>query len=501
MQAAAIVVLGLLAVAVALALVAGYLLAIIFGVLPLLLIATTVGLLCGACIGLIGTVRGLGGLEDAFGAAVPKPGRRRRRPTPYPVRDDAWPHYLIDQVARDVGSTMVWPAQRVALLWRTVQDLEFWLRRTGGPALLLIPALLAAPVFVAAMAVGAAVMLIATFGVVVPVTLAAWLLGAAAAAVLRMVDYSVRWWRGAAALCPACRWVTALPAYECPACRVRHHDVRPGLLGIRHHVCACGIRMPTMVLRAGTALDPICPRCDTPLPRDAGLLATMRIAVSGAPKSGKTTFVMAGVGTMRDRAAAAGRSWVLEEARSTDGSIHTVTVRTSLRLRELSLHFIDPPGDLYTGSLADDTLHHLGTTRYHLLVVDAVTISAGSRLRAGVVEFPYRMLVEQIRQYGMNPRKCMLAVVLSRMDTLWARSDAQRLGLAGDHPPHPRAWLIRMGHHNLTMAADRDFARVRYFFDGSPPERHFGHAPRQFADSSAPIRWLLRQRRPGMGFP
>lgn len=493
-----------LAVALALAAVAGYLLAVLYVAVPLHLAATTAGALAGAAAAAIGVVRGLTGLEEGRPNVTPDPSRRRWPVAPYPRWDDAWPHYLAGQVVRDVLDTAVWPAARCRDLWRMLADGFRWLRAAPPPIWFLSPLFVAAPLFVLAFATGALVVLLAAVLLTAAVAGAGWAAGAAAVAVLRPLDFLPRWCRSAAAVCPDCRWVTALPAYRCPRCRTAHNDIRPGLTGLWLRVCGCGNRLPTMVLRAARVLDAACPRCDRPLPDGAGVRPVVTIAVSGGPAGGKSALVDAALSTMEQRAAAAGRPWRIADRRAADPGAaeensgpRTIAVGTTLRFRAGYLYLFDAPGASFVDDASDGGLHHLGTTRRHLLVVDPHQIGSGTPDR---VDRPYRLMVEHIKHHGMSPARCSLAVTVTKMDTLWCRSDAQRLGLTGDRPPKPRDWLVGRGLDNLVTAADRDFARVRYFFRGAPPDGHFHHLPGRFADPSAPVLWLMRQHRGRAGF-
>lgn len=493
--------LALLVIAVVLALVAVYVLAIVYVAIPVLLVAATVGILVGGANGLIGALRGLSGREtDGMPETAPEPGRRRRPSAPYPLRDGAWPHYLADQVLRDVVNTTRLPAKHVRLLYDMLREGAGWLMDADRWMLLLAPLLLAFPVYVAGVAAATAATLVAVAAAVTPVAIAGWAVGLTAVAILRPVDYLVRWRRGAAAVCTGCNRVTALPAYACGTCTVQHRDVRPGLLGLWFRRCACGSRWPTTVLRSSRVLDAVCPHCDAILPEFAGIYPDIRIAVSGAPQSGKTALLDAGLAEMRARAVAAGHTWEVVAAEAPHaGTPRPIAVRTVRHLRPAYLHLFDPPGDLFVEEAPGGALHHLGTTRYHLLVLDPLRIARVGDAGPDQVDRPYRLMVEEIRHHGMNPRRCSLAVAVAKMDLIWSRPDADLLALTGDRPPRPREWLLRMGLDNLVVAADRDFAKVRYFFHGPPPEDRFRHLPRDFGTPSAPIRWLLRQRHLGMG--
>ncbi|MCA2211637.1 hypothetical protein [Jidongwangia harbinensis] len=477
--------------------------------IPIVLLLIAAGTVTGLLVGLSGAVRGLSGNETGgVPDEAPDDKRPRSSSAPYPLRDRAWPHYLTAQLLIDLRNTVVLPTALTLQVLRTLAAPLDDRRRTHDGLWAWAPYLAGALVFTIAMLAGtlAALLLVLVLGLAVALIGSA--VGVAGAVLLRSIDLGVRRWRRAAAVCLRCSWVTALPAYRCPDCDHLHRDVRPGPLGIWSRVCGCGARMPTTVLRSARRLAPTCPRCEEPLPDEAGVATVHRIVIAGGPGTGKTSLWRAAVPalTKQPPEPAGGLS-------DRNLAIRVVRPATAVVSGPALLVTFDPPGEIFrTEEAARHVLSPAGYATNHLLTLDPLALpavraaaSAADRgdppfeqISLEYAERPYRLLVEQIREHGGNTRRCVLAVVVTKMDELWTGAGAQRLGLSGHSAPKPRTWLADVGLRNLVLAADRDFGRVRYFFHGVPPDGHFAHTPRHFAEPSAPFHWLMRHSAKGM---
>jgi hypothetical protein len=503
-----------------------------FVTVPLTLAALAAGLLGGATLIVIGYLRIYHGAEDTRVIARPDTETPRRSRAPYPRWDDAWPSYLSWQVERDVVAAVAWPGRMVdRLLVKTSQQ-----AKSNAEVLLgFLPATPALFGFVAGVAVG-------TYG--------GWLILAVAVEavmviprcsrlcaiwVLRAVDFSVRWWRGTAVTCPNCRYVAWLPAYPCDEadCSVVHRDLRPGRLGVWLRRCQCGTPLPTTILRAARAptLTPACPNCADPLHPGAGVKTDARIVLSGGPAVGKTRLLVRATAEMTKLDLPS--SWKPADEHTTTwlramqapvekcpGNRPDPPVRPQLltfsrspRGKQQYLHIVDLDGRHFQTAANNPELWQLGTTRRHLLVMDATVLpsardhmgSAGSSSQpnggepsdyawaetsVAEAELPYRLLVAQLNRLGARTRQCALALVVSKADRLTAYGMAPGYRPDGTSARELKEWLGTIELNHLVDVAEHDFAKVRCFLVGEGQ-----------GDSAAPFEWLLRQYPRGAATP
>ena len=511
---------------------------LVFFAVPLSLIALAAGLATGATLAALGYLRVYAGLADERFLTRPcdapdnGPRPRARRPgAPYPFWDDGWPGYLAGQVERDIAAAAVWPWQRVLAIWtrarRTVGEWWFVLA-------VALPMALPPTAFLVAVAMGVWTGWAALAVAVEVVTAFPRLVRLALIVALRTGDSSVRWWHGMAATCPACRWVTWWPAYHCPGgtCDVVHRDLRPGRLGVLWHRCRCGIRLPTMILRAGRTLTPLCPSCGKLLFDLAGCVTDARIALSGGPGVGKTQLLMWATVSMAARtdlpadwepADTLTGSWLRNTldllSQWPEGRPAPTAEPVQLTLRggapqRRYLHLADAGGGHFLNEAHDPALGHFSMTRRHLLVLDPTTIPSvrdrivlagsarahdadgGKRPPDGTseaqAELAYHLLVTQLSRFGARTRQCSLAIVVTNSDLLTAQGVRSRPDRAGSSSDEVRAWLRAVDMHNLIETAERDFGQVRYFFTGYDAEA---------ADPAAPYFWLLGRHSRGLSVP
>ncbi len=504
-------------------------LALVYVSVPLTLAAVAVGLSVGTVLAGIGYLRAFVGVED--GRVLNKPAGTvpRGSAAPYPYWDNVWPGYLTGQLERDIACALAWPSRQVTTLWGKAGE---WAgpRSVGlAVALPVVPPPVGFLVAVTAGAYGAwLAFAAASEAIAIVPRLARW----TAIAALRAGDSWVRWWRGAAATCPGCHGVTRLPAYRCESrqCDGIHRDVRPGRLGVWWRLCHCAARLPSTVLRAASAMAPVCPACECLLHERAGITPDARIAISGGPAAGKTQLLMSAMAAMTDGKGSPA-AWEPADEFSTTrlheakklmdrwpgcGPTPTVkpemlTLRDVISRRQRYVHVIDVGGQHFVTPDRDPALRYLGTTRRHLLVLDPATIPsvrdridpavlargdadrddshvAGEETSSAVAELPYQLLVAHLNRFGARTRRCSLAVVITKADLLAKQGIAPEPDQARTLSQALRGWLCAMNLRNLAESADRDFGQVRYFLVGLGMKS---------MDPVAPFTWLLKQHRRG----
>jgi hypothetical protein len=501
-------------------------LGVAFVTVPLALFAILAGLVYGAVLTVGGYLQVYWGTQDRRVLIRPDAESPRRPSAPYPYWDDAWPSYLSGQVERDIIAAAAWPLRQAHDLW--MQGIETAM--SNGPILLGLLPLAPTPfvflVGVSAGTCGGWAALAATIEVIITISRGFRL---SAIGMLRATDSVARWWLGAAVTCPACRYVTWLPAYQCDEgeddtneadvneydtgrCDTIHRDLRPGRLGVWIHRCQCGKALPTTVRRAGRALTPVCSNCSRPLYEQAGLAADARIALSGGSGVGKTQLLMRAAIEMTSRSRSA--PWEPGDDQTAEWLRHVrkfgpesakgqalLTFHRSVSGRQCYFHAADLDGQHFQSDKNNPALWQLGVTRRHLLVLDATVVprvrdriglgaSGGTHSRpawaessVAIAERPYRLLVAQLSRLGARPRKCSLALVVTKADIL------ARYGVGPDDLGL-RAWLRSVELHNLVMAAEHDFGRVRYFLVGE-----------EQGNPAEPFEWLLSQYPRGAARP
>ncbi|RKT82982.1 hypothetical protein SAMN05421805_10343 [Saccharopolyspora antimicrobica] len=434
---------------------------------------------------------------------------------PFP-RDWAWPGYLVVQWRRDLMAILRGWGGLVARGWRWAfvrgqLGAQRWFR--VGLVVFL------GPPFLFGGALGAFQGLL--FGAVV--LLLGWIGWGAAIGVMRGYDNTVRGLRRASASCPTCYHVMSVPAYRCNGCQTVHHDIRPGLLGAIRRRCGCGERLPTTVLRASRHLEGRCQRCDRPLRGGSGAVTDIRVPVFGPVSAGKTRLVHAGLVTLRDLAAAEGvrTDFVDDSSRQafqhgeqliSSGADTTktpagqlpaaITVQLVKSRGQALLHLFDAAGEFFLDREDNSELEFLDHAGGLVFVIDPFTIGwvrdqlgghlesrlAEAHPASGDPEQVYHVTARRLRDYGVETGKRALAIAVVKADLLTDVPWAADL-CAGA----VREWLVTAGLDNLVLAAERDFAEVRFFVVSSV----LGTRPGHRMTPAAPFRWLLGRG----GFP
>jgi hypothetical protein len=438
--------------------------------------------------------------------------RKQRGPFP---RDWAWPTYLAAQWRRDLVAVWHTSYAFIARGWRWGFNYGYGSNLRWVSIGLTI--LIWSGVTLGALLGAAQVVVIGAI-----VLGLGWLGWGAVVGTLRGYDHVVRRLRKASGSCPVCYHVMVVPAYRCSGCQVVHHDIRPGVLGAASRTCGCGAKLPTTVLRASRRLEALCQRCDRPLRGGSGALTDIRVPVFGPVSAGKTRLVHAGLVTLRDRAAAEGAVLDFVDDASRQAFEHgeqlitsggdtaktpagqlppAITVRFtrsgSAKAKDQALvHLFDAAGEFYLDRDDNSELEFLDHAGGLVFVVDPFAIgwvrdqlggALESRLAeahpaSGDPEQVYHVTARRLRDYGVETQRRALAITVVKADLLTDLPWAADL-VAGE----VREWLNTAGLDNLVLAAERDFAAVRYFVVSSVTGIRPGHQ----LTPAAPFRWLL----------
>lgn len=323
------------------------------------------------------------------------------------------------------------------------------------------------------------------------------------AGTLRAVDRAGLWAKRlrTGMLCPHCFERVRYPAYDCPRadCRRRHLDIRPGRYGVFRRRCACGERLPTLLLLMGreTRLRAYCvhPHCGRPMNTEAGHLPEVVIPLIGGQAAGKTQLMAAMLLSLENAAADGGPALTLADAES---RANYQVLREVLRIRghtratpkalprahsfvlgagrsERLVHLFDTAGERFVDREDTDALRYARAARTFVFVLDPMAVRAFwtsldpatgrllDRTLASTVdpEEVFGRSVQAVAAMGAPLRRSRLAVAISKTDLLAEH------GLVPDRlddSDGARAWLRDvLGLHSLVRAMELDFAEVRFF--------------------------------------
>jgi hypothetical protein len=474
-----------------------------FLTVPLCLLLGSIGLVTGlvAALVVIGIVifdeSGQGVLTPA-GARHGLPGRVALE---FVRRDHAWPQYFAAQVVLDGWSAIRRGYGWARIVWTRTAE---WLTEINGGGyffpLVLIPPVATLLAASAGLAAGLAVVLL----VMAVVALAAWVAGVPVVYLLRTVDAAWRRLFQARASCTSCYATADVPAYRCqgphsPAERTigddLHRDLRPGRLGLLWRRCSCGVRLPTMVLRAAfsSSLEACCPSCGQAMFDQAGVVRDVRAPVFGAASAGKTQFIMTALVGLRLATEKAGVPLTLPDEQSraafavysglvargapapkTDTAAPlAVSARIEQGVNTTLLHLFDAAGETLTNPEQNAALSYLDHAESLAFVLDPFSIQR-IRDEHGVSSAPvfgeanaalhdaedsYNATAQRLQEYGVRTSRRRLAFVVTKADLL-ARLP---LDMPARDPAAVRAWLCEQGLDNLVVTAERDFRQVRFF--------------------------------------
>jgi hypothetical protein len=478
------------------------------------------GFLVGATIGLVIVFMALFGEQTArmLTPGDVAAGKLTILRTPTAIRPDfAWPGYFVVQVWLD---WWVMTERTVTLLTQVWSWCRTQALRSRWFGLACWPFLLPVAVALGGLTAGLSTVMVFVALVLAVVAAVIWTTGFVAVTALRVLDRAGRTVRRSGGNCPRCYQVSALPVYRCAGPHhghesALHHDIRPGLLGVFYRRCGCGRRLPTMVLRAARSMAALCPLCGADLHAGAGAATDVRIPVFGAPSSGKTHLVMAGmVGLLRrggdvhvtladelSQRTYNTFSAVVDSggsATKTDAAHQPIAITLRMRQgkRETLLHVYDAAGEALANPELNERFQYLDTARTLVFVLDPFAIpDVRQRYQHGFADLfrtanvsadppepSYQGIATRLRQYGVRTDQKRLAFVVSKRDLVEQLPDMS--GLTGD-PAMIRRWLIERGADNLVASAERDFGTVRYFFVSAKDRSLDGDGPLR------PFDWLL----------
>jgi len=494
--------------------------AVMWFLIPALLIVLPIGLLAGVfwgCTVPLLTLTGLRGWQPrTITAQDVKQGTsnlpKLRQGSPF-GRDPAWPSYLVAQSRVDLREMWRRTLRTLGVGWGKCRKLgDQWDNPVGWAVLVIVLGPTWLMVSVGALGATAMILLLCLSALLAMIT--GWLL---VAGLLRGGDHLVRWLRRASGSCQSCYYVSSLPAFPCARCGEMHRDIRPGLLGAVWRRCICGALLPTTVLRAAFQLQTSCPNCLEPLRAGAAVHRDVRLPVFGPVSAGKTRLVYAGLLALRDQAAAAGASVDFTDeqskrafehgveiistgsdtAKTPAGQLPTaITAQVTVARRKALLHLFDAAGEFYIDRGDNSELLFLDHAQGLVFVVDPFSIPwvqdqlgglgqvmlARANVAVDDPEQVYHVTAGRLRDYGVQTSNQRLAIAVVKADLLVDLPPARDL-----RPHHVREWLQEAGLDNLVLAAERDFAEVRYFVVASVHSARAG-SPMSPAN---PFAWLM----------
>lgn len=343
-------------------------------------------------------------------------------------------------------------------------------------------------------------------------------LSAGMALLLRAAEALSMLWRKIFLVCPnsGCHQRIALPHYACGACGAMHTRLVPGRYGVLWRRCRCSALLPTLFLTGRHRLTSFCPHetCGRPLPT-LGRQRAIHLALIGAQSAGKSSFLAAGVLTLRRRLASAGGVLAAHDDQGrTEAFLQTLEQRfvagTAMdKTAELSpdavvlragsksgpgvlLYVYDPAGELFASKEAVGRQGYLRHLHGIVLLVDPLSLpmvrqALGESLLEGLeglrpaeehVDDVYSRVIGGLREVAVDAkvgiRHVPVAVVVTKTDAfgLAEAIDGWPLGPPTGKAPggedelqaqRVRAWLSARGGGNLVRSIESDFKHYRYF--------------------------------------
>jgi hypothetical protein len=439
-------------------------------------------------------------------------------PPPGGPGQPAYRQYFMGQASADTRAVVSRTSFRSAELGIRLREQIRLGYFTRGCVVMPIGAVLYAALVLGAVAAGvtAGVALVAHVVAVGTLQAIAW----ATVGALRLADTVMRQLRGITVTCPTCHHRLPSPVHLCPGCGARHTDLRPGRYGMLRRVCACGTRVPTLLLLGSDRLRSLCPYCDRPLADRSGSSAEVVLPFLGAPAAGKTTLMMALLVAVEQLTAGGGRVELasadtasrLDEMRRAAGlGLRVEPTRTELP-RAYSLYATPPHGGrrlVHLFDMAGERLNRpdqavehrfLGLARSFVFVLDPMSVEAfwteltdsdRERLKDIRARQPpqdlFAEVTQQIQALGADTSRARAAVAVSKHDLV-----RDLPPLAGVQPESGAVedWLTgRLGLGNLVRTMRHEFREVHFFFTAAVVDERSAVDPSVVALT----RWLFAQ--------
>lgn len=323
----------------------------------------------------------------------------------------------------------------------------------------------------------------------------------AAIGVLRGADTALLAAKGIRGMtCPHCYRKIDYPSYSCeaPNCSRRHRDVRPGRYGVLRRRCACGARLPTLLLLGSHQLPAFCPEpeCGRAMSDETGRRREQIVPLFGARAAGKTQLMAAIMMRLmreaeRDRIPArladeeTTRAYrvlteILQEAGHVTGTGPELPRARSIYLgsgrSERLIHLFDAAGERFTTVDRTDELEYFRTAQSLLFVLDPLSVPAFRQtLRPQARDtldwslaskeppaLVFDQAVQTLIQMGAPAKRTRLAVAVSKFDLF------DGLGTAPPRNSDSAAcerWLTEeLGLGNLIRSMRHEFGEVRFYF-------------------------------------
>lgn len=372
------------------------------------------------------------------------------------------------------------------------------------------------------------------------------------ALLLRFVEYVSMLWRRIFLVCPnaGCYKKISLPIYICPHCGAQHKRLIPGSYGIIRRQCKCGTKLPTLFLFGRNHLPSICPHkeCGQPLSTTMGVVRNLHVPIVGGPAAGKTSFLMANMCELQQRADSGtlslefpekkhqtlfeksrqnfSRGILLDKTASDSPDAFLVNFKDG-KGHEGLMYVYDAAGELYqrTDVLRRHTYYEY--THGILFLLDpfslaqvqtdfALDLKAAEALIKPCEEQPqdvYARMIGTLREHsGMGNRfsSVPVAIVVTKADAFGLSRDIQSAaeevtvisGNGNNRGSHRknnpesqavRTWLLSHGEGNLVRSIEHDFKDIDYFYCSAlgrlPDGRVAPFKPQGVLD---PLDWILK---------
>jgi hypothetical protein len=299
--------------------------------------------------------------------------------------------------------------------------------------------------------------------------------------------------------CPTCRRRVPYPAYDCPKrCGRRHRDIRPGRYGVTRRTCACGAKIPTLLLLGSDRLDAYCPYCRNGMHEGAGAAAEIILPVFGATAAGKTRLLLTSVAALEELTSQSGGSLQfadkqtrkriedLKPALALGQNTRATSIASPPRAYSLQvaptrgakrfIHLFDAGGETFTSTERVQELRDLEAARSYLFVIDPLSLEgfwnrlsareqsrlAPLRTVTQPVDLVFYQTTNWLQEVGVKTMRARLAVAISKADLVRQTSV---LNGVGNNSTAIAAWLEdTLELRNLVQAMRSRFGEVHFFF-------------------------------------